>query len=1321
MKTGQSSKKGRGVVGAVLALVLAVGPVAPFATASVAPSTTSPDEGQGTLRLLPGALPVAEATPGHSTTRQLWLWPDGRRGYQVDQVARPAPGALDQVRGNPPCVPPEHYPSAAPPNRRCPVQPTEVPNTTEYELVAYDLDSREEVARSLIEPTLDVGSAAIYGGGHSHMGAVDPHTGRVFLPYQSTAVEINSVNAQTPGQIAGPLAQGSETCTPGGTPSRCTAGILVIDGTSLATVRRIPLRSISVDGGALRPSVRTMAWAPAGPSGPGKLYLVVDETVHVPLTGDHSVPGKGGNLAYLIQIDPETGRQDWAVRLDSCRYSRDKSNDAADTMHRPRPYAVFRGSEPGDPAIWVACHTGSGLGGVVRVPLDAAGNPSSLPFQVVQPDPATTAPEDVSPAEAVSTRGGQEVYPGPDGAVEMLADPVSERFAMRVIAGDPEAEVWWLFDARKRTYVGTVGIGPLSGGTMASVSALDMERGRLYVFVPPYPGVKGGMYIADIRRTPLPQALVFPELASLHESFTVTPSGDVSDSGHTVAMSVDPGDEDRPARVYWRHGDHTVWRVIEDTVPVSADSQVESFGGRTLDLDEVEGVTSTAYDAAARGYGARMLLVAGAEAAGRVGPVDPTVYYGADDATGPITQGVPAATPVHELVQTRAKNPCAEADRELVLAAVGGGNPAVVDMTGGRGSAKPLAFDSTLAADMEGPYSRCGPYDWQETFSLGLIGKPPADEPTVSSDLLFGKNEASCLSSNEAPQDQTDGGLMTGALGDPVATPLAASVECSPDEVSGWSQARLTQLGDFAMTSAYASFRLYRDPGRGIVARIESVARGVGLQGAFKIDSIRSVAESWANGRKQPVPAADRDPDYNANCDAERTAGTCFKRHLFGVWTPGYQCGPCGDERRLEAVLTKAMGAQGKVALRAPDPVAARGAENGFAAAISKPDHERFSDLVLNNDLLQTVVPGLEIVRYAPPGQQLPGTGARRARQIYQFAGVEASTSYGISCQLIYDEATNTCAGEKQEPGAIQVSLSDPDGKALAGGAFEVRADVDADGVLGLKDTLLPDGACVTTDDGVGTCKFESLQPGSYLVNQVAAPPGYAKSAEPFVVELASGEQRTVAFTNVSNLSTVDLKATDENGAPVSGAVFAAYPDPDSDGKVAPDAKPAAECTTGADGACSMKVPAGSYVLVQTSAPAGLEGIEPVAFTFASGGQVAAVTVVNYPPEQPAAPEAPASPVVDYTPPVDYSPPVESVTDYAPVDTGTDVVAEPEPPVLAQVGDTITQVIRAPGDALRLLARDPKEAVAWTAALALFCLAVMAIRRRQQAMALMQG
>ena len=52
------------------------------------------------------------------------------------------------------------------------------------------------------------------------------------------------------------------------------------------------------------------------------------------------------------------------------------------------------------------------------------------------------------------------------------------------------------------------------------------------------------------------------------------------------------------------------------------------------------------------------------------------------------------------------------------------------------------------------------------------------------------------------------------------------------------------------------------------------------------------------------------------------------------------------------------------------------------------------------------------------------------------------------------------------------------------------------------------------------------------------------------------------------------------------------------------------------------------------------------------------------------------------------------------------------------LGGTIVRVIAAPGDTLRLLTRQPKQAAAWIASLALFAAAALAVRRRQHALIL---
>jgi hypothetical protein len=1174
-------------------------------------------------------------------------------------------------------------------------------------IVAVDLETGGVAASEPLERNGylsggDANNVGTYGSDRSM--AVDEDGDRLFVANQTPSA--TSTNAVTDVCLR-PLAT-------------CLTGVSVIDAVTLQTLRYVPIRKVGVDGTTVGMELITMAFSPATPELGAKVYLLVEESVHAgEVNALAPFPPRSQSVVVqsLIQIDVDRGVQDWALRLDPCKgVLRLRGSTPNKQLIGLRHQSAILPGGPGDRSVYVACHLVSQTfqGGVVRVPLDESGAPPPLPVPLPQApgpqaDPAVAAePPTGPPTVAMSDR--VTWVSGPERVYEIIADPITGRIAFQVLSGKPLAQVWWVYDRATNRFVGTVGIG---GPTDMGATLAEVDQGRLYVLTAEMGSFPGGLFVADIARTPVEQALVYPELADRF------PAGYKVDTLNRWALSV----QRLPSgsRRLWHptmFGDEFLDRyaAIEDHRPKAVVPIVEDYAGRTLDLDEGEGLTSASLDGAARGYGMRVLLVGGLEAAGRVNAVDPlgTVDQCNDsvwDPTGPWgsveanvrVQGKERAAggPCHYL-NKYVGSPCTTGDREIVIAAVGPDGPSVVDGNGARGGATPLRIDSLTGADVDTPLSRCAGQDWDQLWSTALFGRAPAGEPRIP--LGLQELQVGCVSGGEVPRAQ---------VGDPVVDGYSAHVACEEEEAAGNAYARGVGYGGITVAEALSSFRIYRDPGRGIVSRVESVARGLEIPGVLRIDAIRGRAESWANGRRQSVASAERDPGYRANCDYERTAGTCFQRQVFGLTSPVYSCGPCGDEHAFLDAVNAVTGPVGLLLqLRDPDARLRRGAENGFAAAIQKPEADRFGDLILNNDLLQTVLPTLEIIRQAPPNRVVSGGGGR-GRQIYQFAGVEVSSSYGISCLLVYDEASNTCAAAKEAPGSITVSLTDADGKALAGGAFEVRQDADADGIVGLKDALIPDGACVTADDGVGTCSFENLQPGSYLVSQVAAPPGYGKVSDPFVVELGSGEARTVTFQNTSNVSTIAVSAADEAGKPVSGAVFAVYPDPDSDGKVAADAKPAASCTTDASGACSMSVPAGSYVLVQSSAPGGLEPIEPVAFTFASGGQTAAVGVVNYP-------AGTVPPVEPAASPIEYSAPpqpvvTETVAGYQP---STQVADQPQVSIPEAVGGTIVRVIAAPGDALRLLSRDPKQAVAWTASLMLFALAVLAVRRRQQAIAL---
>lgn len=1173
------------------------------------------------------------------------------------------------------------------------------PNATQTifkDLVAYDMQTLREVDRVTLPSDAAVwasGQAQFATAGMPHTMAVDETGGRVFA-LAGSEIGPTSNGKQATWAIGAATGRSCRQLPLHNSP--CVAGVHVFDASTLALQRTVPVGNLSTDGALLYAVPRALRYEPPNDhSSRGKILMLLEE--HMSEVGNaHALRPRAinANVTYAVQLDPETATRDWIVRLEPCHGPREQPG-ASSWQKAPYPGAIFR--DPEQSGIWVGCHSGtSNSGTAVWMPLDARGVPTGLVpsgeqagSMVLPAAPDQSAGAGVSPAGPEF--GGPAVYVGPERVPEILADPPSGRMVMRQMQRSG-AETWMVFDGRRREFLGRVGTG--NRGVNEGYAGIDPETGRLYVLHAKSSGVAdGGLFIADIRRTPIPQALRFPELSDVPTDAEAHPL--------SVLPAESPGGAARIFLSQRRASQEPrviAFRIIEDAVPPTTDPPLEAASDRTQDLEEREGLTARTIDGSARGFGARAILLGGADSAARVGFADPIGlgrgawnYVRNDKNVEPVKESIPPP------------EPCTPEDREVIVGFVGPDSPSVVDAAGARGGAVPLRFNGRTTDDVKAPVSRCHDADWQELWANALFGRPPIAEPGSGEILDFGTAE--CVSA-------TDADTQSQRTGEPVFGMFAAEVDCQSDETRGFSYFRGFAAGEVSLAEALSSFRIYRDPVRGIVSRVESIARGVKVDGVFSISSIRGVAESWANGRRQPSAESDRDQSYVANCDRDRTAGTCFQAHVFGVWTPGWSCGPCGDERAFTEGMNRALGSYARVRLRRPDPHLAQGSEDGYIAAVQKGDAERFADLTLNNDLLQTTVPVLEIVRYTSPyrGSAFDFSYQDRAgRQILQFAGVEVSSSYSIQCLLVYDEATNTCAAAQEVPGSLKLELTMPDGKPLAGGAFELRADSDEDGVVGLVDKLVPEGACVTAEDGVGNCTWDALPPGKYVVNQIAAPPGYSAVTEPYAVELVSGEARTVTFTNVSNISAINVTAADENDQPLAGATFAVYADPDADGKVAPDAEPVAQCETGPDGACAMSVPVGSYVLVQLAAPGGLEPIEPVAFAFTAGGETAAVTVVNYPQGIPAPP--PAAAQVDYLPPAE--PPLPQL--HAVPLPVAGIPMDDEPQIAGSgIGGTIVRVVQAPGDVLRLLARDPVQAAAFGATLLLLTLAYAGVQRRRQ-------
>ncbi|MBW3664590.1 MAG: hypothetical protein KY469_15930 [Actinobacteria bacterium] len=888
-----------------------------------------------------------------------------------------------------------------------------------------------------------------------------------------------------------------------------------------------------------------------------------------------------------------------------------------------------------------------------------------------------------------------------------------------------------MFDGHASNYLGQLGIGRYN--EVETTGGIDPSTGFVYTLAPrraqhegARPPEPGGLLVSDGRSQKVDQGVRLTAFAG--EAF----------ASNTMPIHIDPAMDGRPARVFIRPGAQAPpstrwaphWLVFQDDgLEFKATESSGSLATlRTHDVPELPGATDIVYTGTARGYGFRSILVRGIGGAVNEGAVDQTFWLETTQESLR-NAGVDATTP------------CTAFDRELVLGLSGSlvpSNPPVLDDLGTATADATSAWADDATKDLLArPGMQCqrAVDVGAELSKLGVRDRPDELAPTVQWDQQFAT--ATC----SAPDRTTD------KQGDEILRGFAAEVSCGAASVNGWSQAALRgpeEADAASVAEASSVFRVERLPDGGVVARITSVARGVELigdQGVARIDAVKAQAESWATGRSQPVGLLD-DP----NCDRRRSAGSCFEVTFSGVTVTGptgetFTCEQCETEEnqeRMVAAMQAALGRGFTVTVRRPSAEQAAGADDGFEAAIQKPDTEKFADQTLKNDDLPTV-PALEVVRV--------GDGRRgRQRQIYQFAGVETSVTYGIICLL--EIIDGECA---QESASLSIHLSDPEGLPLDGGVFNVNTDLEGDGAIGIEESLLPPRTCTTT---AGACEFSSIPAGSYVVTQVAAPAGYVPTEDPVPVTVPSGGVGRVDVVNGKlALTGIAVNLSDTDGDPLPGGVLEIHADDGDHARSAGDVR-VATCTTDAQGRCVfvpeasapevvdaivppdelghgsttlLTVPPGAYVIHQASAPTGYQPTDDVGFDLGEG-QIARANLVNGPmgeagDEGAAAPsETPTQPPpaagVEPEAPSEQAPPVVFEEALPPTQPVVTVQQAPGPaaPVVApssQGPTTLVQIIQSPGDAARLLLRQPKEAAAFGGLTLVFGAAVAGAWRRR--------
>jgi hypothetical protein len=757
------------------------------------------------------------------------------------------------------------------------------------------------------------------------------------------------------------------------------------------------------------PELRGLTFSPSVLTGLNdKLLLLMQETKPPQLDSNF-------NVAYAAQWDAETGHQDWIYRIQAC--SGATFPGRGDGMFQLGIFQARLGT-----GIYISCQAGGGLGQVVRLPVDSLNTP---------------------------IQNAEQAFPGPQRAVDGIADPDSDRMILRV--ANEEGDSWWVFDGGSSSYAGVIG-GTLSRVT-AIASGIDEATGRLYMFAPPSDNgaqsSEGGLLISDIRRSPAPQFLSFEQYAARWVGI--------------VRVDTNPTTGER--LVYAREENADRYRIFRDAVPISGDTLIQDQDRLTIDREEKATVTGRNFTGSGHAYGARVVMAGGLEGFPPTGP-DVQIRIGR---YVPMMLGSPCGPGDREIAIGTVDQASLSNDLSSAGASVGNADPGTKtdlgeptarcyprprDPDGSDVWTKQQPVTGTRIQDVAGDYPRPNraELDDEETGSK--------NEPKTDADELAGTawpfSPTQCSGDDDAstttelqPFDRgdTETGPIPQEQRDQVIPfdDFRAEVHCAQEKarVDASSQILLAKgeapalevdvpdLGKIRVAEVSSSATIYLHPERGLVSRTVSAARGISIGDHVFIDGVYTFAEAWAAGRSG-------------------TAGTDFQRFICGVrikdeapdqtvyrpnprvvtppaddptsWDPttavdpnlegggevdkgpgksacgdpdesalGAIRGPTGidDSQPLIDIINRALAGRGRVSAPKPDGQLSQGTPGGYLASIQKDRLNEISSRAVNNDP-STQVPGLELIVFNDDPIQ------GRGRQLYQFAGVDASVTYGI-------------------------------------------------------------------------------------------------------------------------------------------------------------------------------------------------------------------------------------------------------------------------------------------------------------------------------------
>jgi hypothetical protein len=534
-------------------------------------------------------------------------------------------------------------------------------------------------------------------------------------------------------------------------------------------------------------------------------------------------------------------------------------------------------------------------------------------------------------------------------------------------------------------------------------AGVDPSTGRFYTLTPDTCAfragggalpIRGGLKMADARLDPVPAIQnVLPELA--YNSNWRIPVDPVTHRVFVRRGIYEDGFQLRYPECDLQKRElapqEFFYRVYEDGIPVAQAPPGLNDASLTTDVDEEPGVTEASFLGSGSGYGARTLLVGGADA---------------------LADGNP----------TKAQSACGADDREVLAGSVG-----KVEVSDQSTAAEAAGLDADgrtqeAAAD---PASRCRPQPKAEQVGADNAeranhcygdvhegafdqSKPGVDDNHDGCDDRDGTNRyaAECIGAEHHRAPGYDAGDTEHVPG--ARDGFDAGADCDgPHEKASASAAAAggsntvdqAAGGPVRVARAASEVTVVRKAGKGVTVKVDSVARGIELPGVGTIGVVRAEATSTATGR-------------------DGRAFATFTRTICDVHVQGLVVTGClGDDEAQQSFVAKlndALGGRATVRLRKPDGVLARGTPHGYLAALQRDREELFSDQVIARDR-SLAVPALEVLTYQGDG----GDGS--GRQIVQLAGVQASTSYGIVCS--YGRKVDGSCGSAGDPGQFPGSL----------------------------------------------------------------------------------------------------------------------------------------------------------------------------------------------------------------------------------------------------------------------------------------------------------